>query len=135
MKEKKTWQKFLLWTWCLPQTILGLLVFIITLEQNVEIRHYKSVNLNKLDWDGFGGLSLGKYIFLESKKFDQKHIRHEYGHTIQNYILGPLYLLVVGIPSLTLSTLARFSDTVKRNYFNCFPENWADSLGKVKEEK
>lgn len=29
----------------------------------------------------------------------EKTIKHEYGHQLQSYILGPLYLLIIGLPS------------------------------------
>lgn len=45
-------------------------------------------------------------------------------------MLGPIYLIAVGIPSLTLSILSQFSKKVRQNYFKLFPENWADKLGK-----
>ena len=55
---------------------------------------------------------------------------HEYGHTIQSLILGPLYLIVIGIPS----TLWVFFGAKKRKdkqvaYGSFFTEGWANSLG------
>jgi len=76
-----------------------------------------------------GGISLGKFIIVSNRIFDKNMILHEYGHTVQGYMLGPLYLLVIGIPSLLLSILSRFSTTVSNNYFRYFPERWADKLG------
>lgn len=45
---------------------------------------------------------------------------HEYGHTWQNRLLGPLYLLIIAIPSLISATF-----TTSHNSF--FTETWADS--------
>lgn len=42
------------------------------------------------------GITLGNYIIVNNIK----HLRHELGHTRQSKILGPLYLLVIGLPSL-----------------------------------
>ena len=55
---------------------------------------------------------------------------HEYGHTVQSLILGPLYLFVIGIPS----TLWGFLGGRKRRdeqipYGAFFTEKWANSLG------
>jgi hypothetical protein len=49
-----------------------------------------------------GAVSLGQYIFIFSDygKDEMRIIKHEYGHTRQSHILGPLYLLVVGVPSI-----------------------------------
>ena len=55
---------------------------------------------------------------------------HEYGHTIQSLILGPLYLIVIGIPS----TMWAFLFEKKRKdeqipYGAFFTEKWANRLG------
>ena len=45
----------------------------------------------------------GAFIFIdtgaEGEEYKKTVSVHEYGHTIQSLILGPLYLFVVGIPS------------------------------------
>ena len=47
------------------------------------------------DW---GGLTLGCFIIVDDEP--TKHIlTHEYGHTYQNIIFGPLFPFLVGIPS------------------------------------
>ena len=60
--------------------------------------------------------------------------KHELGHRTQSRMLGPLYLLVVGIPSAILCTVARFSPYISRTYDEHFPENWANRLGGVTGE-
>ena len=57
---------------------------------------------------------------------------HEYGHTIQSLILGPLYLFVVGITSIAWAMLPHFAKKRAENgisYFAVFPENQANALG------
>jgi hypothetical protein len=49
------------------------------------------------------GATLGSYINsqnLVADPYTNDMFRHEYGHTIQSRILGPLYLSHVAIPSL-----------------------------------
>ncbi len=64
---------------------------------------------------------------------------HEYGHTIQSLILGPLYLIVMGIPSTVwgfLPSLQRKRKEKGISYFSFFTERWAKRLGeKVTKEK
>ena len=43
-------------------------------------------------------MSMGMFLFLGDH--DKHVLVHEYGHSIQSCILGPLYLPVIGIPSL-----------------------------------
>lgn len=72
------------------------------------------------------GVSLGVFIFLEEHLWDRDR-SHEIGHHKQSRILGPLYLIVVGIPSFIRSR------TVKGyyEYYSGWPEAWADRLGGV----
>ena len=44
-------------------------------------------------------MSLGDYLFVNPMS-SQRTIQHECGHSKQSDILGPLYLIVIGIPSL-----------------------------------
>lgn len=76
-----------------------------------------------------GSVTLGPYIFLSPKATDTT-VRHEWGHTRQSLILGPLYLIVIGIPSIIWAATHR---TIAPNtpYFNFFTEKWANRLGGV----
>lgn len=49
-----------------------------------------------------GGISLGPFAFLsEHLSTSEPHIAHEVdGHTVDSKKFGPLYLFIVGIPSL-----------------------------------
>ena len=68
-------------------------------------------------------------------------MKHEYGHSIQSRILGPAYLLIIGIPSLLGNIYDRvFNKEWKyskscRWYYNQPWEKWADKLGGVDREK
>lgn len=74
-------------------------------------------------------VTLGPYIFLSLKATDTT-VRHEWGHTRQSLILGPLYLIVIGIPSIIWAATHR---TIAPNtdYFDFFTEKWANKLGDV----
>ena len=78
------------------------------------------------------GLCLGKYIFIPEDNFAlyKRTLLHELGHSVQSEYFGPLYLVAVGIPSLCLNILSRISPTVRSHYYEIWPENEADKLGK-----
>lgn len=121
-------KNFLLYLWQLPQNLLGLL-FLLFLKG--EEKHI----LNDISFyyiDRFpGGISLGKYIILGTKR--EESIKHEYGHCIQSKYLGWLYLLVVGIPSLIWASL--YGGIIKHTengYYKFYTEKSADKLGGVK---
>jgi hypothetical protein len=66
-----------------------------------KIYKYKSAVIIDLPIGNQGAVSLGQFIFIFSRYNDVGFIeRHEYGHTIQSHLLGPLYLLVIGLPSI-----------------------------------
>lgn len=61
-------------------------------------------------------------------------IVHEYGHTIQSLILGPLYIILIGIPSFVWARHGKFTKmrAVKGiSYSHYWTEKWADRLGEV----
>lgn len=122
---------FFQWTWGFPQTFAG---FVLSLVFRGERTHFHGASVRK--WKLCGSVSLGRYIFL-GKNAGEREMRsllvHEYGHTIQSLILGPLYLPVVGLPSLLWAGLPVFIRYRKQrgvDYDSVYPENWANALGK-----
>jgi len=77
------------------------------------------------------GVSLGKYIIVYAL-VDKETIQHEYGHSKQSLYLGPLYLIIIGIPSFTMNLLTRMGVLSNERYYKRWPENWADQLEGVK---
>lgn len=115
----------LLYVWQLPQNIVGLLCLAFL---KGETRH----RLGRIRFyylDRFpGGVTLGEYIVVGTK--DCLTVRHEYGHVLQSRYLGPLYLLVVGLPSILHAWI---HDCKKHGltYYHFYTESWADRLGNV----
>lgn len=134
----KTTGKVLLYIWQLPQNILGLLfmmLFYTPWKKSATTIPFRG-SLIVYFWFSEkmkGGLTLGEYIFIYGTErynpslYSTGTIRHEYGHVRQSRILGPLYIPVVGIPSLihawVHSTLCK--GKVYRHYWT---EKWADRL-------
>ena len=128
-----------LWFWQLPQNILGLLLKLLSNPVshtfNLRGKRWTEASLNYTGWmdikDKFhSGVTLGKYIFLceHNLNGDLTSERHEYGHTIQSLYLGPLYLFVIGIPSLIH---AIWWKPEKGSYYKFFTERSADRIGGV----
>lgn len=74
-----------------------------------------------------GSVSLGKYVFLSYMASDRIKL-HEIGHTKQSLMLGPLYLLVIGIPSILWAAMHK-TVAPKKDYYWFYTERWADKLG------
>lgn len=137
--------RVLQWTWGLPQTLVGAVFYLI----NKRNPHFSYHGSCATVWKSKSSLSLGMFVFVSEDPFyyyeDQRTrftedaflemlLVHEYGHTIQSLIFGPLYLLMVGVPSLLWSYLPRFVNLRERDhisYFSAYPERWANRLGEA----
>jgi len=122
----------LTWTWCLPQTLLGLVagVFVVgALRGRVEaFRGATVVRSPRLD--RLGGVCLGPVILCGAAA-SHELVCHEWGHFRQHLRLGPLYLLLIGLPSVTHAAWhARWGGGFP-TYFHFYTEAWADELGGV----
>lgn len=73
-----------------------------------------------------GGISLGNFAYVSPQSAkDPTTIAHEVdGHTKQSKLLGPLYLFIIGIPSISWAYLR---DRKKYpNYYAFYTESWAN---------
>jgi hypothetical protein len=129
----------LLALWELPQNLLGLSLFgleyIAGTVKDIELDRGRLFIQSKIS-----AVSLGFFVFWAqgSNRYSilDEHTRnHEFGHSFQSRWLGPLYLPLVGIPSVArvLYSVAYRELTGRRwgGYFDGYPENWADRLGGV----
>ena len=112
-------KKVILYCWQLPQNIIGLLYSIFS--DSSKEHSVQDVDIYRKKKNS-GSVTLGKYIILDKYATDTT-IRHEYGHTIQSKILGPLYLIIIGIPSIIHAIFHR-----KGSYYHFYTESWANKL-------
>lgn len=124
--------KFLVkYVWQFPQMLAAWIWYIIKRKDILykeEGKFYKVyVGANR------GGVTLGDRIFI-SRCYHGEYlnmiIAHESGHVLQSRYLGPLYLFVIGIPSLLWATFHK-SLFPKVNYYQFYTEKWANKLGGV----
>lgn len=129
----------LLFTWELPQNLLGLIVYAIMKSKKKILKEEQDNHLFFIETPNMG-VSLGWFVYWTPVGNRFPHLindcrMHEYGHTKQSNRLGPLYLAIVGIPSLARVLYSKWYRKKYghswKNYFNAFPENWADKLGGV----
>ena len=121
--------KFLLSIWQFPQHLLGLIMLFFYLrQQRIRDSHAKKYS-DIFIIDNFpSGMSLGPVIFVRDE--DELTIKHELGHSVQSRILGPLYLIVIGLPSLIWNKL--WKPSWKHDYYWFWTERWADKLSGIK---
>lgn len=119
------------YVWQLPQNLCGIIWR--GVKKNDIIARVGSTDASEVDAQIYlmkfgGGLSLGKYIFISQTYKDQSLIiKHECGHVRQSKILGPLYLLVIGIPSILHAYLNRYIGCCwkegKYSYYHFYTEH------------
>jgi hypothetical protein len=140
------------WTWGLPQTLSGAGLYL----KHRKDPHFDYNGARVTAWSRNRGVSLGKFIFVPEKKgwgniqtpesdsaaeknskkkagedsVSRYLLEHEYGHTIQCLLLGPLYWIVVALPSAIWCNF--FADYRKKNnvsYYKLYCESWANKWG------
>lgn len=79
-------------------------------------------------------MGLGMFIFYghEDNPEAKEVLVHEWGHTIQSIILGPLFMLVIAIPSLLwafIPGLVKMRKEKGIKYTDFYCEKWANIEG------
>lgn len=136
---KKFFITLIMIIWQLPQDILGFLVWL-TLRHKYKkpifttepSKFYFSTNRS---W----GVCLGHFIII-NKEYDRWVLKHENGHQKQSKMLGPLYLLLIGIPSALGNLRDKYFHTYKKGwtipkrrdwYYKQPWEKWANKLSNI----
>ena len=123
------------WTWGIIQNLAALVVALCVRIGHPERRLFRFHGAVVVPWGQAGGsMGLGMFIFFGHRDREDaaRVLVHEYGHTIQSCILGPLYLFVIGLPSLVWAWLPRFRADRRdgrRRYSDFYPEKWANYAG------
>lgn len=120
---------FLMYLHQLPQNLLGFALYLYY-QGYEEMRQvgYNDVVVVKSP-KMRGGISLGQYVIV-SRDANLETIYHELGHCKQSQILGWLYLIVIGLPSIIWAALYGIQEIRERwSYYDFYTEHWANELG------
>lgn len=136
MKKVTNFIVFLLnCTWGIVQTLAGFIGFLIFIRKPHYWYKGSIVTAIQGNW---GGVSLGAFIFIDTDIAKvsapvSKFVNHEYGHSLQSIFLGPLYLLVIGLPSIIWAgCFAGWRYKHQKSYYWLYCEKLADKWGGVK---
>lgn len=127
------------WTWGVLQNLYGFAKFLYYRKN----KHYRFRTAIVTIWDKPHSMGCGMFIFLrgtaysgiskdDNAKLQYDTLVHEYGHTIQSMILGPLFVPVIAIPSLSWAFIPYFRKLRKRkriSYYWLYCERWANRIG------
>ncbi len=114
------------WTWGFPQSFIGLIVCLCNRKMPRE--RYRGCIVTR--WNKRGSMGMGMFLFLGSE--DPQVRVHEFGHSVQSLIFGPLFLPVMGIPSFlwcNLPVCRRMRTEKGISYYRFYPESTANRLG------
>lgn len=124
------------WTWGIVQNSLGLLIWILLSIVNPKRRrgYYHGAILTH--WAFPFSMGLGMFIFYghgdKEESYAKSVLVHEYGHTLQSCLLGPLFMPVIAIPSCVWAFTPAFVRGRKAGrwtYFDLYAESWANKWG------
>lgn len=133
-------------TWGGLQTLMGLVLYILYFNFPHDWYH----GCLRTRWNSSSGISLGLFIFtpnpdpLKPQESPSAYARrqdlcdriavHEFGHTLQSIMLGPLYLVIIGIPSFIWARSSYFRQRRRQYhipYSSLWTERWANTLGEA----
>lgn len=118
-----------LFIWQLPQNIVALLMmpFIGKLTLISYKNYCWAFKATKMS----GGISLGNFVFLSeySSNSDTTLAHEQEGHVKQSHMLGWLYLIIIGIPSIIWAGIHNYLGY--KNYYIFYTEKWANKLAKL----
>lgn len=121
-------------TWSLPNEIIGNVVSYFAVElYGAKAEKWDNSTIVESDLLCEAGISIGSKLIGNGPRFFDSEInrKHEQGHYYQSLILGPLYLGIVGLPSLGHATIYDIFKP-KYDYYSFPTESSADYLGGVK---
>ena len=117
----------LMWLWQFPQNILAIWIegILCQAAYRRDIVGDSTMIYNYV----LPTMSLGNYIFVNTMSTDID-IKHSHGHSKQSRILGPLYLVIIGIPSLLHLIMYGICSKIgfSWNYYRFYTELWANKL-------
>lgn len=128
MKNKILIILYWIWscTWNCFATFLGLFITLYALIFRKGRIHQNGYGLLTEFGGNWGGLSMGPFQFsgryngTELQYYFEEVSNHEFGHSLQGLIWGPLYLLVIGIPS----ACRYFYANIKQKSYDWYHSMW-----------
>lgn len=137
-------RELLFFIWELPQNLLGICFYLsFFLRKKIKSKYFERGRLF-IELNSIGAISLGFFVFYTVS--DNNYVPvgpenkdHEFGHSRQSRILGPFYLILIGLFSEMRVLYAFIYKVIKKKrwsgYYEGYPENWADKLGRVDKSK
>ena len=121
--------EILKYIWQIPQHLVALIYYLWLVIMQSKLLEYKYGDYIVVTKSSNGCVALGKYLFI-NENTALPVLKHESGHAMQSEILGPLYLIVIGLPSLLWAMTHKWILPGK-DYYWFYTESWANGLTEI----
>lgn len=103
------------WTWGIIMTIIGAIVAGVCVSLGYKPQKHAGATYFEVGSTKWGGISLGCFFFTyPGAPKDTKD--HEFGHSLQNAVWGPLFPFVIAIPSFV--RCQKFNNNIRKGIPN-----------------
>ena len=107
--------KLLSYTWGIIMTFIGACAAFVCTRLGYKPQKHAGATYFEVGKTRWGGISLGCFFFC-GPGASQHTKDHEFGHSLQNCIWGPLFPFVIGIPSFV--RCQKFNNNIKKGIPN-----------------
>lgn len=117
--------------WEAPQVIAGAVVKLVYIRHGLrEVDTYRQGTCQIQNWNMTSGVSLGWFQFTHPFA-DKDTCSHEVGHSVESLVLGPLYLVVIGLPSLLWAGIIHPYFMPNKSYYWFYTERITDRIAGI----
>jgi hypothetical protein len=102
------------YTWGIIMTFIGFCVALVVQARGIKPQKHAGATYYQFG-DNWGGISFGPYFFCCNQSGEHTK-NHEFGHSLQNAIWGPLFPFVIAIPSFI--RCQKFNSNIKKGIPN-----------------
>ena len=134
LKDKNIFINIVLCVWQITQIIVGIVCLAVFRNYEKYTNEYNGITVLKICHNGLFGracFSTGPFVIVDSKNVHNEILKHETGHSKQSLYFGPIYHLLISLPSICLFLIKRITHKDGTWYHSHYPENWADRCGGV----
>ena len=101
-------------------------------KKSKKVSFYKGIPVVKFESNFLSSFSLGGIFINKNTRTSETTIKHEYGHSVQQMLVGyKKYLLSVFLPSSLYNLMARTNVELANKYYSMPWERTADAFGNV----
>jgi len=121
-------------TWGIAQNLLGIFILLILTIKNPKRKHSFYHGALVTEWKLSFSCGCGMFIFYghAGSNVADVVLVHEYGHTLQSIVLGPLFMFIIAIPSMLwafIPACVKLRKEKNIKYVSFYPESWANQWG------